>query len=225
MLRTTCKSGGQYGRLSVHSVAIGFERRPDEGVDCTWTPENLPETRPPSGRRPSCRMFACGSRKVCVNLGVRDTLGLRNCDSRSFAIQLLRMSDGQPHPSASAPSINGPRYKYGREWVVDEIQVQLTCSRLAVTVQIFAKPRVPHFIVWDWKTGVKYVVSSDQVCCTGATMNHSPCRIFCAVRKLFNSLMSTGYLGCQNLRTPVHGGRSHCWIPLFPLRIPGNRGR
>lgn len=88
---------------------------------------------------------------------------LYSCDFRSFTIQLLRMSDGQPHPSASAPVINGP--DYGKEWVAGEMQVQLTRSRLAVTVMtlIDLPPRVPRLIVWDWKTGVKYVVSGNRV--------------------------------------------------------------
>ena len=74
------------------------------------------------------------------------------------------MSDGQPHPSASVPVINGP--DYGRGFSVTEIGAQLTRSRLAVVVQIrpgYWPPRVLHFVVWDWKTGVKYVVSRNQI--------------------------------------------------------------
>ena len=89
--------------------------------------------------------------------------GLCGCDFRSFIIQFFQMSDGQPHPSAFAPIINGP--DYGRGWAADGIQVQLTRSRIAVTVLVSLDdpPRVPHLLIWDWKTGTKYVVSSTRV--------------------------------------------------------------
>lgn len=74
------------------------------------------------------------------------------------------MSDGQPHPSAFAPVINGP--DYGGKWMVRDFQIQVTSSRLALTVPILVEydsPGFPHLIVWDWKTGVRYVVSSNHV--------------------------------------------------------------
>ena len=98
--------------------------------------------------------------------------GLCGCDPRSFTIQLLRMSDGQPHPSASSSILNGR--DYGRDWMADVVQVQLTRSRLAVTVLTFVDepPRVSHFIVWDWKTGVKYAVSSSLFTGIGMFIYH-----------------------------------------------------
>lgn len=72
------------------------------------------------------------------------------------------MSDGQPHPNASAISIPN----CGREgWVGGVTSVNVTSSRLAITIQTtdglhdFADPAF-HHLVWDWKTGVKYAVSS-----------------------------------------------------------------
>ena len=47
--------------------------------------------------------------------------------------------------------------------------IKVTSSRLAMTVWLTAglcfpaKP-IHHFLVWDWKTGVKYVVSSTEIC-------------------------------------------------------------
>jgi len=55
--------------------------------------------------------------------------------------------------------------EYGQEWSVGNIQVQVTCSRLALMIPMIAGHnalRSPAFIVWDWKTGVKYVVSNRQ---------------------------------------------------------------
>ena len=80
------------------------------------------------------------------------------------------MSDGKPHPDASVPTINGPGYQYEQEWSVYQIgQAKVTSSRVAITVSIKSgTPSLhelpPHFLVWDWKTGVKYVVSGTEIC-------------------------------------------------------------
>ena len=80
------------------------------------------------------------------------------------------MSDGKPHPDASVPTINGPGYQYEQEWSVYQIgQAKVTSSRVAITVSIKSgAPSLhelpPHFLVWDWKTGVKYVVSGTGIC-------------------------------------------------------------
>jgi hypothetical protein len=83
--------------------------------------------------------------------------------ARSFAVQLLRMSDGQPHPNASIPILNGP--KFWLQSAFSHMRVRLTCSRIAVTAPMLTVPcpssdRVPRLIVWDWKTGVMHVVST-----------------------------------------------------------------
>ena len=76
------------------------------------------------------------------------------------------MSDGQPHPNASVPVIDGP--DYGHEgWFNHISDVKVTSSRLAMTAQILPEifnynQLTPHFLVWDWKTGVKCVVSGYQ---------------------------------------------------------------
>ena len=87
---------------------------------------------------------------------------------RSFTMQLRRMSDGQVHPSALVPIINGP--EYGRDESVRSIKIKITSSRLAVAVLasrlLFLRNPGPvfHFIVWDWRTGVKHVVSCVKAC-------------------------------------------------------------
>jgi len=124
-------------------------------------------------------------------------------------IKLLQMSDGQPHPSVSGPLVDMPYYERDWTWRANDIKIQATCSRLALTVPIFVRsgaPRAPHFIVWDWKTGVKYVVSSDQVRIR-TSINRSFCRTSCVVRSPLNSLMSAGYLGCQMKWALTGGGR------------------
>lgn len=92
-------------------------------------------------------------------------------DSRSFIICLLRMSDGQPHPSASVPIITGP--DYGRGWSIGQtVDIEATSSRLAVVVPTTMLTttdfgtsigHIPHLFVWDWKTGTKYVVSGFEL--------------------------------------------------------------
>lgn len=79
-------------------------------------------------------------------------------------MELLRMSDEQPHPSVSAPMSDIPYYE--RERTVRDMRIQVTCSRLALTVLIFGGsdgPFGPRFVVWDWKTGVKYVVGNNKI--------------------------------------------------------------
>ena len=73
------------------------------------------------------------------------------------------MSDGQPHPSAFVPTIGPP--DHWQAWTNVVIEVQLTSSRLAVTILTFISnpPRISRFVVWDWKTGIKFVVSSSRV--------------------------------------------------------------
>ena len=73
------------------------------------------------------------------------------------------MSDGQPHPDASIPIINGPGYQYEQARSVRRIvEVKVTASRLVTMVSI--EPlSAAHFLVWDWKTGVKYVVSGTKI--------------------------------------------------------------
>lgn len=93
-------------------------------------------------------------------------------DSRAFTIHLLRMSDGQPHPSASVPIINGPDCLC--EWPFNRTaDIKVTSSRLAIVVLMKitrenAGPDTPighvfRLFVWDWKTGIKYLVSGFEL--------------------------------------------------------------
>jgi len=57
-------------------------------------------------------------------------------------IQFFQMSDGRPHPSASAPMING--IGRGRAWRVDDSHVRVTCSRFTLIVPTSAGPHLTH---------------------------------------------------------------------------------
>ena len=165
-------------------------------------------------------MHAYGSRRVRFNVRLRDNLCLYSLDFRPFLIQLLRMSDGQPHPSAFSPTIEPP--DSWKTWTKRVAQVQLTSSRLAVT--FLTSSDVPRFVVWDWKTGVKHVVSSDQLHCYQGD-RESLYRMSCIACKVFSSLMSTEYSEFPKLWTLIHGRWSLYWTPLLQLRTPRDQGR
>ena len=64
-------------------------------------------------------------------------------------MDLLQMPGGQPHSSVSAPMIDVPYYRL-EGLVTSDINVQVTCSRLALTLLIFTRPDAlvaPRFIV------------------------------------------------------------------------------
>jgi hypothetical protein len=86
--------------------------------------------------------------------------------ARSFRLSLLRMSDGSPHPDAIDPIIIGT--EFGPWRTIDEITIQATGCRLAVTVSLHNTPfdgsgMHDNLFIWDWKTGQKYLVSVVQV--------------------------------------------------------------
>lgn len=93
-----------------------------------------------------------------INPSLRDGYGAKLTD-RLFRIHLLQMSNGRPHPEAANSIITGPAFSPGAHTVGGE--VQLTGCRIAA--RVIVPHGLEHLIVWDWKTGEKYMVCPSQL--------------------------------------------------------------
>jgi hypothetical protein len=71
---------------------------------------------------------------------------------REYALHLLSMTSGQPHPAAESPIV-GYRRKCRPIGLFGGYSISITDSRLAILVGPPLPPNGMDLVVWDWRTG------------------------------------------------------------------------